>query len=553
MADDIVTKTKTYTDKVRTAMYGKEVRSSIADSIDGIAQNVKEEIARDELSNDVNALKSDLSDVTRIDYGTLVANTYISFNSGNATTHESYSCTKMIDISRCGLIKIKTTYADGAGYAFYDKNANFISGGKNDGYVFTNFIKVNVPTNAKYLRVSHLNEAPILEIYGVLKAIAKDDNVDTFLGNLFDKKNIIIGKSLNWDNTLSDNASFSVSNYVKVEPGGTVYRNSWNDEPLCCYYDENFKYLGVFPNGWVKSSESISPLDIPSNAYYIRFNIPNVYVNIAMISNSKNIISDYGYLDAKNYITEDEIAKKIEDATNPLSKIANINMIKIFRKIGVIGDSLSSGEMVSGSEGSYGYNDMFDLSWIQQLSRLYGFTGYNFSRGGLNTHSWLTEYNTSEKFAENLCDAYIIALGVNDEIAKINVGTSDDINLSDRTLNANTYYGNYGSIIQLIKEKQPKAKIFVITNPFGNDPYNNAVRDMANIFNNVYVIDLFKYAASIYKKIWEDNTLVYGNHLTATGYLVSAEHIATYIDWIIRNNLSEFKEVQFIGENLHID
>ena len=27
MADDIVTKTKTYTDKVRTAMYGKEVRS----------------------------------------------------------------------------------------------------------------------------------------------------------------------------------------------------------------------------------------------------------------------------------------------------------------------------------------------------------------------------------------------------------------------------------------------------------------------------------------------------------------------------------------------
>ena len=57
MADDIVTKTKTYTDKVRTAMYGKEVRSSIADGIDGIAQNVKDEIARDELSNDVSSLK----------------------------------------------------------------------------------------------------------------------------------------------------------------------------------------------------------------------------------------------------------------------------------------------------------------------------------------------------------------------------------------------------------------------------------------------------------------------------------------------------------------
>ena len=53
MADDIVTKTKTYTDKVRNAMYGKEVRSSIADSIDGIAQNVKDEIARDTVLNDL--------------------------------------------------------------------------------------------------------------------------------------------------------------------------------------------------------------------------------------------------------------------------------------------------------------------------------------------------------------------------------------------------------------------------------------------------------------------------------------------------------------------
>ena len=50
MADDIVTKTKTYTDKVRTAMYGKEVRSSIANSIDKIAENVKDEIARDTIS-----------------------------------------------------------------------------------------------------------------------------------------------------------------------------------------------------------------------------------------------------------------------------------------------------------------------------------------------------------------------------------------------------------------------------------------------------------------------------------------------------------------------
>ena len=102
-----------------------------------------------------------------------------------------------------------------------------------------------------------------------------------------------------------------------------------------------------------------------------------------------------------------------------------------------------------------------------------------------------------------------------------------------------------------MKHKQPKAKIFVITNPFGQETYNNAVRDMENIFDNVYVIDLQRYGLTIYQKIWQDDTLVYANHMTATGYIVSAEHISTYIDYIIRNNLSKFKDVQFIGTDLH--
>ena len=63
MADDITVKTKAYTDKVRNAMYGKEVRSSIADSIDGIAKNVKEEIANDTLAISVNKSENDIKTI----------------------------------------------------------------------------------------------------------------------------------------------------------------------------------------------------------------------------------------------------------------------------------------------------------------------------------------------------------------------------------------------------------------------------------------------------------------------------------------------------------
>ena len=45
----------------------------------------------------------------------------------------------------------------------------------------------------------------------------------------------------------------------------------------------------------------------------------------------------------------------------------------IFRKIGVVGDSLSSGEFESrDKDGNRGYHDYFEYSWGQNLARLCG-------------------------------------------------------------------------------------------------------------------------------------------------------------------------------------
>ena len=40
-------------------------------------------------------------------------------------------------------------------------------------------------------------------------------------------------------------------------------------------------------------------------------------------------------------------------------------------------------------------------------------------------------------------------------------------------------------------------------------------------------------------------------HMTPAGYLLTAKMTAAYIDYIIRHNMQDFKEVGFIGTDLH--
>ena len=62
----------------------------------------------------------------------------------------------------------------------------------------------------------------------------------------------------------------------------------------------------------------------------------------------------------------------------------------IFRTMGFIGDSLSSGEFESTNpDGSNGYHDMFEYSWGQYIARAAGLKAYNFSRGGMTAKEYL--------------------------------------------------------------------------------------------------------------------------------------------------------------------
>lgn len=116
----------------------------------------------------------------------------------------------------------------------------------------------------------------------------------------------------------------------------------------------------------------------------------------------------------------------------------------------------------------------------------------NFSSGGQTTKSWLTS-NIGANLAfdgNHTCEAYICGLGVNDagRLGSNYLETISDIDINNYNNNIDSYYGNYGKIIQKIKEISPKAKIWLVTIPYSNSIYQN-YNEAIRSFDNVYLED----------------------------------------------------------------
>jgi len=233
----------------------------------------------------------------------------------------------------------------------------------------------------------------------------------------------------------------------------------------------------------------------------------------------------------------------------------------IFETIGCVGDSLSSGEFESLNEkGEKGYHDFYRYSWGQFMARACGSTVYNFSRGGMTAKVFNESFGETCGFysEEKRCQAYILALGVNDVLNRgWDVGSVEDICMEDPSQNKPTFAGDYAKIIQKIKEMQPKARVFLMTIPRGRtsekeiiaEKHAELLREMAKMFEFTYVLDFRKYAP-VYDEQFKANYYL-GGHLNAAGYLLTARYVMSYIDYIIRHNMDDFKQIGFVGTPYH--
>ena len=250
----------------------------------------------------------------------------------------------------------------------------------------------------------------------------------------------------------------------------------------------------------------------------------------------------------------------------PLDNIlTNGGLTCIFRKICVIGDSLSSGEFeLVGDDGNHTYHDMYEYSWGQYIARMCGCEVSNFSRGGMSAKWYIDSFADEWGLWDErkAAQAYIIALGANDVNgdnfkAYGSIGTADDIDFEDYTKNKRTFAGYYGEIIQRYKKIQPNAKFFLVTMPQDTndsdetkarkDEHRKLLLSLAEVFSNAYVIDLRKYDC-VHDKEYKKSYYLNG-HLTPAGYYMSARVISSYIDYIIRHDMDEFKHIGFMPHN----
>lgn len=247
--------------------------------------------------------------------------------------------------------------------------------------------------------------------------------------------------------------------------------------------------------------------------------------------------------------------------TNPLGLIKReFGFMAILKDMGYIGDSMMSGEVYAeNSSGAIVKIDTYDASWAQCICRAYGTKANNYSIGGLTAKTWIDQFwdgnansyatgdevgtRTSPSIHDSIKNAYFIGIGGNDA-GKINtgemtLGTIDDIK-DNYEENLDTFYGNYGGIIQRLRTLKGNSRIFLCTVSSiynGNATrkgVNDAIREIYNKFSNdkVYLLDVERLIPSSIQTAIREK-YIYQNHFTTLGFQWYSWVITNYIDYII--------------------
>lgn len=213
--------------------------------------------------------------------------------------------------------------------------------------------------------------------------------------------------------------------------------------------------------------------------------------------------------------------------------------LSMFQKFGVIGDSYASGVIYP----TYGQSvERYSCSWGQILARKCGTVCTNYSHGGLSTRTWLTSsLGLAKLLANEPEDIYYCALGINDygQLGEDYLGSLTDITShSEMSEYGDTFYGNYGRIIENIKAHAPHALIVMFTCANTNtvpQKFSDAIVEIANYYEIPYIVQAedpyFQSAAY---------TQMMGGHPTSVGYGGMASAFERLLQGAIQTNRAYF-------------
>lgn len=209
--------------------------------------------------------------------------------------------------------------------------------------------------------------------------------------------------------------------------------------------------------------------------------------------------------------------------------VNEIDYSVVFTKGLCIGDSITKGYRKSG------YTDT-TKNIPTFLSKLSGWECKNGGESGFTSMDWFNKW--SDSYIKEGYDFYVIKLGQNG-------GLTDTIEadcVGDSYLDyANTNTGCYCKIIERIKERTPKSKIFIVSIAKNRVDVNNVIKKIANKYD-LHYIDLSEYKVDLddAKFHRSESGQSYDVHFNTIGYVYLADAIYKGILEGIKNRESEY-------------
>ena len=306
-----------------------------------------------------------------------------------------------------------------------------------------------------------------LESKGIFERLTEDENAISGLNTQLtdttrgvSESEVTTGKYRNVSGALSTLTGYFYSNPIRLHKGDRIATDTAIPTIAAVSYitkvDENNNFISVLYPG--DGETKVIDYTLTEDCY-IGISATNSRRGNFVIY-QKGIESRIdGLVDDVVKVSPDPQTKLPAITNNPLSTIRrDAGYGSIIRKWGIIGDSLSSGEMqcfgeTPQSSSDYKFLDMYQYSTGQVFARLIGASAYNFSNGGQTTWGWLKNQGTIHddtyiggvgggdwslaQQAEYLQHGYIIAMGVNDRTKIQNgdyiLGSTDEILTYDGT------------------------------------------------------------------------------------------------------------------------
>lgn len=300
-------------------------------------------------------------------------------------------------------------------------------------------------------------------------------------------------------------------------------------------------------------------LSVPDDASYVIVNQNEI--SVTEYRKIKALIPNNIY---ENLVKPLENRVSVLESKSSEDTLLDNTEFALFYTWGLIGDSLSVGHTRS-ADGSVTNGRNIYYSWGQYLARRLGNNCLNFGKSGISAKTWMSDSLCYTRLiqSENLCQAYIIALGAND--TTMTLGSIDDVNFEDMSQNVDTEYGWYAKVINAVRTISQDAPIFLFTlpHPRNSDVNIQAINEMIRTFANdkehfgkIFLVDL----DADYNDYFKNGKLQsqIGNtgwHLTSLGYLYASYVNQKALSKVISDNYSDFQDVFMLpyGNNTILD